>query len=50
VDADATYTRPIFQYRRGRGGTEYDIPLAHLHNADGAAITIATLRGGTHVG
>ncbi|MFG2040425.1 RHS repeat-associated core domain-containing protein [Dactylosporangium sp. NPDC048998] len=40
VDGDGTYTRATFQYRRGPGAAEYDIPLAHLHKADGSAVTV----------
>ncbi|MEU0556522.1 RHS repeat-associated core domain-containing protein [Dactylosporangium sp. NPDC006015] len=39
VDGDGTYTRATFQYRRGPGAAEYDVPLAHLHKADGSAVT-----------
>ncbi|WP_432990962.1 discoidin domain-containing protein [Dactylosporangium sp. CA-233914] len=40
VDGDSTLTRAVFQYRRGPGATEYDIPLGNLHNADGSAVTV----------
>ncbi|MFI8085418.1 DNRLRE domain-containing protein [Kitasatospora sp. NPDC086009] len=34
VDAQTQYTRVTWQYRRGPGATEYDIPAAHLTKAD----------------
>jgi RHS repeat-associated protein len=44
VDGDSTYTRATFQYRRGPGAAEYDIPLANLHKADGSAVTAKPVR------
>ncbi|MER7004551.1 DNRLRE domain-containing protein [Dactylosporangium sp. NPDC000555] len=38
IDGDSTYTRATFQYRRGPGGAEYDVPLVHLRKADGSAV------------
>ncbi|GAA4038790.1 hypothetical protein GCM10022248_00760 [Nonomuraea soli] len=36
---DPAYTRVTFQYRRGPGSVESDIPLANLRKANGDAIT-----------
>ncbi|MFI5912411.1 DNRLRE domain-containing protein [Dactylosporangium sp. NPDC051541] len=44
VTGDSTYTRAAFQYRRGPGSTEYDIPLANLHKANGSAVTASPVR------
>jgi RHS repeat-associated protein len=38
VDGDGTYTRARYQYRRGPGATEYDVPPANLTRAGGAAV------------
>lgn len=38
VDGDDTYSRVRFQYRRGPGATEHDVPPANLRKADGAAV------------
>lgn len=47
IDGDTTLTRATFQYRRGPGGTEYDIPLPHLRTAQGSAITDTKVRVST---
>jgi RHS repeat-associated protein len=38
VSSDPALTRVTFRYRRGPGGTEYDVPLAHLRTSAGAAV------------
>jgi RHS repeat-associated protein len=40
IDGDATLTRATFQYRRGPGAAEFDIPLANLRKADGSPVTV----------
>jgi RHS repeat-associated protein len=44
IDGDATYNRVRFQYRRGPGGAEYDVPLANLRTASGGSITTDPVR------
>ncbi|MGY0234097.1 discoidin domain-containing protein [Longispora urticae] len=41
IAGDSTYTRVTYQYRRGPGGTVYDIPLPHLVKANGSPLTSA---------
>ncbi|MER7754976.1 DNRLRE domain-containing protein [Kitasatospora sp. NPDC097643] len=38
VDAQTQFTRITWQYRRGPGATEYDIPAAHLTKADNTPV------------
>ncbi|WP_020519735.1 ricin-type beta-trefoil lectin domain protein [Catelliglobosispora koreensis] len=42
VDGDSTYTKVRFQFRRGPGGVEADIPLGNLTTATGQAVTGTT--------
>ncbi|MEV6600398.1 RHS repeat-associated core domain-containing protein [Actinoplanes sp. NPDC051346] len=44
IDGDATYTRVRYQYRRGPGATEYDVPTANLRKADNSAVAAYPLR------
>jgi RHS repeat-associated protein len=44
VDGDATFTRATFQFRRGPGAVESDIPLAQLRKADGSPVTTKPVR------
>lgn len=44
VSGDPTLTRATFQYRRGPGGAEANIPLAHLRKADGSPVTAYPVR------
>ncbi|MFK0195862.1 DNRLRE domain-containing protein [Kitasatospora sp. NPDC090308] len=39
VDAQADLKRVVYQYRRGPGATEYDVPLANLTKADNTPVT-----------
>ncbi|MFD7989021.1 ricin-type beta-trefoil lectin domain protein, partial [Kitasatospora indigofera] len=38
VDAQAQYKRVVYQYRRGPGATEYNVPRANLTKADNTAV------------
>ncbi|MCX4683557.1 DNRLRE domain-containing protein [Kitasatospora purpeofusca] len=39
VDAQTQYKRVAYQYRRGPGATEYDVPTANLTKADNSPVT-----------
>ncbi|MER7758047.1 ricin-type beta-trefoil lectin domain protein, partial [Kitasatospora sp. NPDC097643] len=39
VDAQAQFTRVVYQYRRGPGATEYNVPRANLTKADNTPVT-----------
>ncbi|MFI5527709.1 DNRLRE domain-containing protein [Kitasatospora sp. NPDC051853] len=39
VDAQADLKRVVYQYRRGPGATEYNVPLANLTKADNTPVT-----------
>ncbi|MFF0390525.1 ricin-type beta-trefoil lectin domain protein [Kitasatospora sp. NPDC004615] len=39
VDAQTQYKRVVYQYRRGPGATEYNVPLANLTKADNTPVT-----------
>ncbi|WP_104819470.1 DNRLRE domain-containing protein [Kitasatospora sp. MMS16-BH015] len=39
VDAQTQYTRVTWQYRRGPGATEFDVPAAHLAKADNTPVS-----------
>ncbi|KIQ66412.1 hypothetical protein TR51_02020 [Kitasatospora griseola] len=39
VDAQADLQRVVYQYRRGPGATEYNVPLANLTKADNTPVT-----------
>ncbi|MFE2108123.1 ricin-type beta-trefoil lectin domain protein [Kitasatospora sp. NPDC059463] len=39
VDAQTQYKRVVYQYRRGPGATEYNVPLANLAKADNTPVT-----------
>ncbi|MFJ2862441.1 ricin-type beta-trefoil lectin domain protein [Kitasatospora sp. NPDC087314] len=39
VDAQTQFKRVVYQYRRGPGATEYDVPHANLTKADNTAVT-----------
>ncbi|WP_162824210.1 DNRLRE domain-containing protein [Peterkaempfera bronchialis] len=39
VDAQAQYTRVTYQWRRGPGAAQYDVPLANLTKADNTPVT-----------
>ncbi|MBG6135811.1 discoidin domain-containing protein [Longispora fulva] len=39
VQGDSSYTRVVYQYRRGPGGLVYDVPVAHLRKANGDPVT-----------
>lgn len=39
IEGDATYTRVRFQYRRGPGSPEQDVPTANMTTGTGAAVT-----------
>ncbi|MFG2823343.1 DNRLRE domain-containing protein [Kitasatospora sp. NPDC048365] len=39
VDAQADLTRVVYQYRRGPGATEYNVPLANLTKANNTPVT-----------
>ncbi|WP_159042533.1 DNRLRE domain-containing protein [Streptomyces sp. IGB124] len=44
VDAQAQYKRVVYQYRRGPGATEYDVPIANLTRADNSPVIEAKPR------
>ncbi|MEV8321588.1 ricin-type beta-trefoil lectin domain protein [Kitasatospora sp. NPDC056731] len=39
VDAQAQFQRVVYQYRRGPGATEYNVPRTNLTKADNTAVT-----------
>ncbi|MFE4977507.1 ricin-type beta-trefoil lectin domain protein [Kitasatospora sp. NPDC056651] len=39
VDAQTQYKRVVYQYRRGPGAAEYDVPTANLTKADNTPVT-----------